>query len=209
MKPLPEKEVEKKSARKCVIVKISDDVFTEHPSGMKPHHARVGNAYDPEVGTEFIVCYENSLSAFHTSVVIDWNPETGILKTENSTLIMTIHNLVKLAHRAAEEKGFWDGGGHNIGEKLMLIVSELGEALEALRKDKHTDPGDLPIVDHSDSTFENNFRVLVKDTFEDELADAVIRIADLAGHLRIDLEKHVELKLRYNKTRPYKHGKKF
>ena len=122
---------------------------------------------------------------------------------------MTIHNLVKIAHSAAQEKGFWDGGGHNISEKLMLIVSELGEAQEALRKDKHTDPGEIALVEGAEDTFVEDFQTIVKDTFEDELADAVIRIADLAGHLRIDLEKHVELKLRYNKTRPHKHGKKF
>src|SRR5690606_39986254 len=48
---------------------------------------------------------------------------------------------------SAQEKGFWDGGGHNISEKLMLIVSELGEAQEALRKDKHTDPGEIALVE--------------------------------------------------------------
>lgn len=122
---------------------------------------------------------------------------------------MTIHNLVKIAHSAAQEKGFWDGGGHNISEKLMLIVSELGEAQEALRKDRHAYPCDVLFLEGAEDSFVCDFQGLVKDTFEDELADAVIRIADLAGYLGIDLEKHVELKLRYNKTRPYKHGKKF
>src|SRR5690606_31860687 len=127
------------------------------------------------------------------------NPQNKKFNLPNNlavnNLIMTIHNLVKIAHSAAQEKGFWDGGGHNISEKLMLIVSELGEAQEALRKDAHTDPGELPILyhfdllrDYDEGTFEDNFRVLVKDTFEDELADAVIRIADLAGYLGIDLE---------------------
>jgi NTP pyrophosphatase (non-canonical NTP hydrolase) len=49
----------------------------------------------------------------------------------------------------------------------------------------------------------------VKDTFEDELADAVIRIADLCGYLNIDLESHIKAKMRYNETRPHKHGKEY
>ncbi len=42
-----------------------------------------------------------------------------------------------------------------------------------------------------------------------ELADAVIRIADLCGHLGIDLEAAIDLKMAYNETRPFKHGKRF
>ena len=44
---------------------------------------------------------------------------------------------------------------------------------------------------------------------KDEIADAFIRICDLAGGLEIDLERHVRAKLEYNKTRPAKHGKKY
>ena len=54
-----------------------------------------------------------------------------------------------------------------------------------------------------------NFRELIKDSLEDELADAVIRIADMCGYLGIDLEKHIELKMKYNATREYKHGKRY
>lgn len=41
-----------------------------------------------------------------------------------------------------------------------------------------------------------------------ELADAVIRILDYCGHVGIDIEKAIEIKHEYNKTRPYKHGGK-
>lgn len=53
------------------------------------------------------------------------------------------------------------------------------------------------------------FKKRVKDTFEDELADAVIRIMDLAEYMQIDLYKHILLKHWYNKQREYKHGKMF
>ena len=42
-----------------------------------------------------------------------------------------------------------------------------------------------------------------------ELADAVIRIADLCGHLGIDLDAVIRLKMTYNEGRPHKHGKQF
>ena len=38
---------------------------------------------------------------------------------------------------------------------------------------------------------------------------AVIRIADLCGYLNIDLESHIKAKMRYNESRPYKHGKEY
>lgn len=42
-----------------------------------------------------------------------------------------------------------------------------------------------------------------------ELADAVIRIADLCGYLGIDLDTVISEKMAYNETRPFKHGKRF
>ena len=41
-----------------------------------------------------------------------------------------------------------------------------------------------------------------------ELADTVIRIADLCEALELDLENAIRQKHEFNKTRPYKHGKK-
>lgn len=109
--------------------------------------------------------------------------------------------LQKLCHKIAVEKGFWEKDRNN-GELLMLIVSELGEALEALRK------GNRQAQVYSKKTKENISK-WVKDTFEDELADAVIRIFDLAEARNIDLEWQIRNKLKYNKTRPYKHNKEF
>lgn len=130
-----------------------------------------------------------------------------------------INDLGVIAYVIAKEKGFHDGK-MNIGEKLMLITSELGEALEADRKNRYADIGayraDLDRLHgepHSpedvdamrDSLFEHH----VKDTFEDELADALIRIVDLAEAKGINLEYHVREKVRYNSGRDQKHGKKY
>lgn len=107
---------------------------------------------------------------------------------------MQIKELVTKAHENAKSKGFWEdvinsdytlATSYNaIGNRLMLIVSELAEAQEGLR--------------HNDLA---NFR--------EELADVAIRLGDLCGGLGIDLEAEILKKMEKNKTRPYKHGKAF
>lgn len=125
---------------------------------------------------------------------------------------MTINELCKEAYNNAKEAG-WHDEPREVGTLLMLVVSELAEAMEADRKPHHADldyfdSGKLPTPRTDCSDFEDRFRLTIKDSFEDELADAVIRIADLCGKMGIDLERHIELKMAYNKTRGYKHGGK-
>lgn len=67
-------------------------------------------------------------------------------------------------------------------EKLMLIVTEVAEACEALRK-------------------------LDKENFEEELADVIIRTCNLAGSLGINLDEVVSEKMKKNRNRPKKHNK--
>lgn len=111
----------------------------------------------------------------------------------------------KLSH----EKGFYDKPVQ-VPEKLMLIVSELSEALEAHRKDRFASvDGFYNRHDIEGGSFDKAFLENIKDTFEDEMADAAIRLFDLCEELRIDLGLHVELKHKYNSTRPYMHGKKY
>ncbi len=93
----------------------------------------------------------------------------------------TIRELTKLCHETAQEKGFWDEK-RNIGEALMLIVTELAEAMEAHR-----------IQDQAN--------------FKEELADTFIRLFDLCGGLEIDIQEEIDKKAQRNKQRPYKHGK--
>jgi NTP pyrophosphatase (non-canonical NTP hydrolase) len=92
----------------------------------------------------------------------------------------------------------------------MLVVSELAEALEADRKNRYSinNPKDITAL-ANDVDFNDAFSKLVKDTFEDEIADAVIRLFDMSAGLGIDLESHIMAKLRYNANRPKMHGKKY
>jgi NTP pyrophosphatase (non-canonical NTP hydrolase) len=130
-------------------------------------------------------------------------------------------NLISQAHEMAKSKGFWDEK-RNTGELLMLVVSELSEALEALRKDHYADQAVVESLSHdleldrTDEEFllkainwKTSFEQGVKSSFEDEIADVAIRLFDLCGGLGVDLEKHIELKMMYNSMRGYKHGKKF
>ena len=94
----------------------------------------------------------------------------------------------------------------------MLVVSELSEALEADRKSKHAYLSAFYFREEDrlcDEHFRLDFEELIKDSFEDEIADAMIRLFDLCGALKIDIDNHIELKIRYNSFRPYKHEKKY
>lgn len=114
-------------------------------------------------------------------------------------------------------KGFYDEedetGKIDIPKRLMLTVSELSEAMEADRDNNRAPEEAVNIM--IDSFVENGyfdkvvFESSIKNTFEDEIADSIIRLLDLAGAMDIDIDWHVRNKLAYNKTRPHKHGRRY
>lgn len=131
----------------------------------------------------------------------------------------TIKEVCKSAYQTAKEKGFHDKP-INIGEKLMLITSELGEALEAHRNGKVMKiekvafdgivvVGRRNTDTDTEESFVREFPEHIKDTFEDELADACIRLFDLAESQGIDLEFHILSKMKFNKSRERLHGKNY
>ena len=122
-----------------------------------------------------------------------------------------INELSKQIHENNKAKGFYESE-KNIGEMLALIHSEVSEALECDRKDKYFKKLQLPLRNHEelpDLNFQIQFANDVKDTFEDELADIMIRVMDLAAYKGINLEEHIKAKMRYNTLRPRMHGKKY
>ena len=110
---------------------------------------------------------------------------------------ITIQTLIEKSNKTAREKGWWDDENRNIGELVALIHSEVSEALEVYR------------VKGKDSIGENWLDEKGKpEGFTVELADVIIRIADLCGEFELDLEESLTTKLSYNQTRPYRHGDK-
>ena len=108
---------------------------------------------------------------------------------------MTIAEMQKRAWENSEKHGFHSTeADRNLPTKLMLIVSELAEAMEELRQ-----PSAL---------FHLQWEGVKPVGFASEIADAVIRIGDLAEMCGLDLDMAVRAKMIYNATRPVRHGNK-
>jgi NTP pyrophosphatase (non-canonical NTP hydrolase) len=92
----------------------------------------------------------------------------------------------KEVHQYAKDKGWWEEN-REVPELLCLIHSEISEALEAYR---------------------NGIPNGEKHCLGEELADAVIRIWDMAEALNINIVEEVNKKHKYNLQREYRHGNK-
>lgn len=105
--------------------------------------------------------------------------------------MINLNELRNKAYNCACEHGFHDKD-YSDRHYLMLVITELSEAVEADRKGKRADRDGFKSdnafqSDHMPEAFIDNFEMYIKDSIEDELADTVIRLLDLAGVRNIDL----------------------
>ena len=121
---------------------------------------------------------------------------------------INLTNWSREIHKANVDKGFYEQK-ISIGTHLMLITSELAEALEAdrhsLRARRLSFNEELNETKDFKLAFKNN----IKDSYEDEIADAIIRLLDHCAYRGIDIDWHINQKLKYNSTRAKRHGKKY
>lgn len=102
---------------------------------------------------------------------------------------MGINEMKERAYDIACKHGWYEQKRSNIHE-LMLVVSELGEAVNADRNGKYANRERFEnVLKEFHVPFSYAFNQCIKDTVEDELADAAIRILSLAGHNSADLEE--------------------
>lgn len=147
---------------------------------------------------------------------------------------MTLNELRDIVHANALDKGFYAAAdrlmmaaGYAVGQglcssdirrdlehlffaqRIALIQSEVSEALEADRKNRHANVSSMEAAIELRGFRSDDFEKYIKDSVEDELADTIIRLLDLCGAMGIDIAQHVEWKQSYNSTRPTLHGKEY
>lgn len=121
----------------------------------------------------------------------------------------TLNDLAKQIHENAVAHGWWDEE-RPFGEIIALCHSELSEALEEDRAGR-------PMAYYDIENREEHVRVINIDDsgsqkmegIATEMIDCIIRILDWAGHECIDVDRLIKAKMRYNESRPYKHGKRY
>ena len=111
---------------------------------------------------------------------------------------MNLNELRDEAYSIAKENG-WHEQEHSDEHYIMLIITEIAEAVQADRKNMHANqlcfeeiindiPSDETQAERND-WFKKAFEDHIKNSVEDELADVVIRCLDLAGLRKFDLEE--------------------
>jgi hypothetical protein len=136
---------------------------------------------------------------------------------------MDILETQKAVHLTAQQHGWWDTADDcNVPTKLALVHSEVSEALEDYRTggtrldlmfmSRDPETGKLKRITPTEATEEAyadpDGAPLKPVGFGIELADAIIRIMDLAEWMDIDLAHHIQVKMNYNQSRPMRHGGK-
>lgn len=126
-----------------------------------------------------------------------------------TTAILHLNEACKKWHQEMLDKGFTK---KDVPTHLMLIVSELSEALEADRTNNHANymafEYSIKHLQKSEKTreererdYKHDFEWHIKDSIEDEIADVFLRLMDFCGAYNIDIDKAIRYKQEYNRIR--------
>lgn len=124
------------------------------------------------------------------------------------------NKLAKKAYTNAKAKGFHDKLCTD-AHCLMLVACELAEAVEADRSEKRADRKQYKrLAGVCEERLQPYlFEMYIKDTVEDELADAVIRLLDFVGYKGMDIPKEYitveQIKVEAEEVRGWMNGKSF
>jgi len=116
-----------------------------------------------------------------------------------------LNELSAAIHENNISKGFYEKE-KNIGEMLALIHSEVSKNQYSSLSESQMN---VLMGWSLSKDFIKDYKRLVKGSFEEEMADIIIRVLDLCAHKKINIEQHIAAKIRYNAAREYKHGKKY
>lgn len=106
---------------------------------------------------------------------------------------MTLNDLAREINNNAHIHGWWDIPNKTFGDTISNCHAELSEAWE-----EHRNNRDLYYL--SEDGKPEGKAV--------EMLDCVIRIFDYLAEVGVDIDGTIREKMRYNETRPYRHGGK-
>lgn len=110
---------------------------------------------------------------------------------------MDIHTLIEASHTLGKDRGFWEID-KDLREEMLYIFSNVGDIAKSFKKNKRADWESyekrfISLENHDESSKHfiiakrNLYKEYIKDTFEDEIANVILRITDLIGGKKIDL----------------------
>lgn len=102
-------------------------------------------------------------------------------------------------------KGYFsDEGNFNLYQQLLLINSEVIEALQADRFGDYNNTSEqlkkaISLDFGKPEEYTESYSNCIKGSFEEEMADVLLRTLSLCAHMKIDIDFHVKAKMEYNK----------
>ena len=107
---------------------------------------------------------------------------------------MNIAETQKKCYKTAKKRGKFSNG---IDRVLLDMHSEVTELSQARRKADYSMHKEML----NNMSKKDAFEFAIKNTIDEEIADVIISCFSLAEHYNIDVEKIIEIKMKYNEIR--------